>query len=133
EKDARLVGKFFLDTAAGRDHFTVMRELGAKQEWSYGFDVLEKGEMTPELEQLGVARVLKKLKVHEVSPVLLGAGVDTRTVATKDIPAPTDAPAQALALHLTTLDTGTWDGPAEVAAMDAATLRESCLAFLGGD
>jgi len=82
-KDARLQGKFFLDTAAGRDTFTVVRELGAMQQWSYGFDVKETGELTPELRQLGVKRVLKSLKVHEVSPVLLGAGVDTRTVSAK--------------------------------------------------
>lgn len=83
EKDARLIGKFFLENQAGREHFNVMKELGTKQQWSYGFDVLETGEVTPELEQMGVDRVLKKLKVHEVSPVLLGAGVDTRTVGVK--------------------------------------------------
>jgi len=82
--DARLVGKFFLDTQAGREHFTVIKELGANQQWSYGYDVLETGEVTPELEQMGVERVLQKLKVHETSPVLLGAGVDTRTVGTKE-------------------------------------------------
>lgn len=83
-KDARLVGKFFLNTTAGREHFSVMKELGAQQEWSYGFDVKGTGEVTPEMEQNGVYRVLTALKVHEVSPVLLGAGIDTRTVITKD-------------------------------------------------
>ena len=84
QKDARLVGKFFLDTVAGREHFAVIKELGAQQEWSYGFDVKGTGEVTPEMEQNGVYRVLTKLEVHEVSPVLLGAGIDTRTVATKE-------------------------------------------------
>jgi len=82
-KDARLVGRFFLDTRAGHDHFVVMRDLGAMQQWSYGYDVEEKGELTPELEQRGVRRVLKKLLVHEISPVLVAAGIGTRTVATK--------------------------------------------------
>jgi hypothetical protein len=81
--DARLVGKFFLNTVAGREHFSVIKELGASQEWSYGFDVKGTGEVTPEMEQQGVHRVLTALKVHEVSPVLLGAGIDTRTVDVK--------------------------------------------------
>ena len=129
EQDARLVGQFFLDSCAGKELFTVVKNLGPKQQWSYGYDVKETGEVTPELEQKGVRRVLKKVLVHEVSPVLVGAGSGTRTVATKAA----DEAAKALALHLTKLDTGSWDGPAEVAAMDAARMRESCLAFTGGD
>ena len=82
-KDARLVGRFFLDTRAGHDHFVVMRDLGAMQQWSYGYDLEEKGELTEELRQQGVRRVLKKLLVHEISPVLVAAGIGTRTVATK--------------------------------------------------
>src|SRR5438876_919991 len=68
-RDARLQGRFFLDTPSGRDHFIVARELGAKQQWSYGFDVVATGDVSPELRQLGVQRVLKSLRVHEVSPV----------------------------------------------------------------
>jgi hypothetical protein len=81
--DARLVGKFFLETQGGRDTFATIRALGGLAQYSYGFDILEKGELTDELRQRGVRRVLPKLKVHEVSPVLLAAGVGTRTVATK--------------------------------------------------
>lgn len=132
EKDARLIGQFFLDTVAGREHFAVIKRLGSNQEWSYGFDVKGTGEVTPEMEQQGVYRVLTKLHVHEVSPVLLGAGVDTRTIGTKDAPA--DKAAEALPVHK---DGGysdaAWDGPAEEAAMDAAKLLVSCLAFMGGD
>lgn len=75
--------RFFMNTASGREHFETVKEMGDLQEWSYGFDVLETGEITEELDQMGVRRVLKKLKVHEVSPVLLGAGVGTRTLAVK--------------------------------------------------
>lgn len=82
-KDARLVGQFFLSTTAGRETFTVIRELGELGEWSYGFDVLETGDLTEELKRLGARRVLKKVKVYEVSPVLAGAGVGTRTVTAK--------------------------------------------------
>jgi len=81
--EARLVGRFFLDTRGGADHFAILRHLGPMQQWSYGYDVKETGEVTPELEQMGVRRVLKKLLVHEISPVLVAAGVGTRTVSAK--------------------------------------------------
>ena len=45
---------------------------------------MEEAKPDEEQRQAGVFRVLKKLKVHEVSPVLLGAGVDTRTLAVRD-------------------------------------------------
>lgn len=73
-------GKFFMNTAAGRETFEVVKELGQKGEWSYGFDVLE--ESFGKFGERDV-RFLKALDVHEVSPVLLGAGVNTRTLATK--------------------------------------------------
>jgi hypothetical protein len=50
------------------------------QEWSYGFDVLDYDFTTIDGQRV---RVLKKLKVYEVSPVLLGAGIGTRTVTVK--------------------------------------------------
>src|SRR2546428_295846 len=55
-KDARLQGKFFLDIPSGHDHFIVARELRARQQWSYGFDVQETGDVSPELRELGVKR-----------------------------------------------------------------------------
>lgn len=84
DTDARFVGHFFLDTDHGQQTFKTVKAMGSLQEYSYGFDVLERGEVTEELRQRGVFRVLKKLKVHEVSPVLLGAGIDTRTVSVKE-------------------------------------------------
>jgi len=83
EQDARLVAQFFVDSFAGKELFTVVKNLGPMQQWSYGYDVAETGELTAELEQRGVRRVLKKLLVHEISPVLVAAGIGTRTVATK--------------------------------------------------
>lgn len=50
------------------------------QEWSYGFDILEWSG--GEFEGKSV-RFLKKLKVHEVSPVIVGAGEGTRTLTIK--------------------------------------------------
>jgi hypothetical protein len=78
--EAILDGRFFLDTTAGRDTFTVVKELGPRQEWSYGYDVLEAESGTFAGEDV---QFLKRLKVHEVSPVLVGAGIGTRTLAVK--------------------------------------------------
>lgn len=76
--------QFFMSTTHGREHFEVVKGMGDLQEWSYGYDVDETGELTEDLRQKGVDRVLKKLKVHEVSPVLLGAGVGTETLSVKE-------------------------------------------------
>lgn len=78
--EAILDGQFFLETAAGRDTFTVVKELGPLGEWSYGYDPVEYSFGEHEGQQV---RFLDKLKVHEVSPVLLGAGVNTRTLVAK--------------------------------------------------
>jgi phage head maturation protease len=75
--------QFFMNTASGREHFEVIKEMGALQEWSYGFAVAGTGEVTDAMRKLGVERVLTKLVVHEVSPVLVGAGFGTRTLAVK--------------------------------------------------
>jgi hypothetical protein len=80
--EAIMTGRFFLDTPAGAETFTVVKELSADglQEWSYGYDPVEFsfGEQDDR-----PVRFLSKLKVHEVSPVLLGAGVGTRTLTVK--------------------------------------------------
>lgn len=80
DTEAILDGQFFLNTTAGRETFEVVKELGDLGEWSYGFDV-EKNSFG-KFEDRDV-QFLEKLKTHEVSPVLLGAGIGTRTLATK--------------------------------------------------
>lgn len=77
---AVLEGQFFMDTQAGRDTFQVVKNMGGLQEWSYGFDVVKHSFGEHEGKQV---RFLEQLKVTEVSPVLLGAGENTRTVAVK--------------------------------------------------
>lgn len=72
--------KFFLDTAAGRDTFKVVKRLGPRQEWSYGFDI---DDAEPGVHDGQDVRLLKRLTPHEVSPVLVGAGVNTRTISAK--------------------------------------------------
>lgn len=78
--EAILDGQFFLDTQAGRETFTVVKQLGPRQQWSYGYDAIdaEPGQFDGKS-----VRFLKQLEVPEVSPVLVGAGVNTRTLAVK--------------------------------------------------
>jgi len=73
-----------LETSLGRDWYEALKfDLNnppPKQEFSYGFSVLEFDQGQFEGRPV---RFLKSLKVHEISPVLLGAGVATRTLALK--------------------------------------------------
>lgn len=80
DEKAWVDGKFFLDTEAGEETYKTVKNLGELQEWSYGFDILdsETGEKDGK-----TVRYLKALEVYEVSPVLLGAGVGTQTLAIK--------------------------------------------------
>ncbi len=78
--EAVMDGQFFMDTVAGRDHFLVVKGLGELQEWSYGFDVTKAGYGQHDGRDV---RFLEGLTTHEVSPVLLGAGVGTRTIGAK--------------------------------------------------
>jgi len=86
ETEAILDGRFFLDTEAGRETFATVKGMGDLQEWSYGYDPVEADRGQFEDQDV---RFLRKLKVNEVSPVLLGAGVNTRTLAVKGDPPPT--------------------------------------------
>ena len=80
--EAILDGQFFMDTVTGADTFTTVKRLAKDGlgEWSYGYDPVEYSFGEHEGQRV---RFLDKLKVHEVSPVLLGAGVNTRTLAAK--------------------------------------------------
>lgn len=82
--EAILDGKFFMDTKDGRDTFIVVKELSESGlgEWSYGYEILESSFGKHEDRDV---QFLKSLDVFEVSPVLRGAGVDTRTLATKGL------------------------------------------------
>jgi hypothetical protein len=81
-KQAVLEGQFFMDTTHGRDTFATVKALADKGlgEWSYGYDPVEYSFGEQDGQKV---RFLSKLKVHEVSPVLIGAGVNTRTLSAK--------------------------------------------------
>lgn len=85
--EAVMEGQFFMNTTHGRDHFETVKELGGVglQEWSYGFDVDGPDGSSWGDHDGQHVRFLKKMKVHEVSPVLLGAGIGTRVLSTKNL------------------------------------------------
>lgn len=76
-------GRLFLNTSDGRDTFEVLKEMGTDQEWSFGFRIIGDEVPTEDEQRQGAYRILTKLDAFEVSPVLIGAGIGTRTLAVK--------------------------------------------------
>lgn len=76
-------GSFFLETTRGAEAFATAKAIGADQEWSFGFRVLEAMNATEEWAKQGAFRLLKSLQAFEVSPVIIGAGLGTATLALK--------------------------------------------------
>lgn len=73
-------GRLYLNTTAGKEHYEVLRARGGSQEWSFSYIVSKAAEDTVD----GVpARIIQAMDVLEVSPVLMGAGINTRTDAIK--------------------------------------------------
>ncbi len=74
-----------LEIASARDwHAALKHDLATDpplQEWSYGFGIEKASFGDFEGQEV---RFLEKLKVREISPVLVGAGVGTHTVAVKN-------------------------------------------------
>lgn len=80
--DAVFEGQFFLSTTPGRDTYETVKAMGDLQEWSFALPEIEsETRKTPEGQSY---RAIKRVTVPEVSPVLLGAGVNTRTLDVKD-------------------------------------------------
>ena len=82
--------------------------MGDLQEWSYGFDIVK--AKSGQFEERDV-RFLEKLLVHEVSPVLLGAGIGTRTLSAKS------GAKGALPPHAAETTDADWDAAAVVSAL----------------
>jgi hypothetical protein len=76
-------GRAFLNTAAGREAFAVLLEMGGEQEWSFGFRILQSELPDERQRRLGARRILSKIDIFEVSPVLIGAGIRTATLSAK--------------------------------------------------
>jgi hypothetical protein len=80
--EAVMSGQFFMDTAHGADTFKTVKGLGTLQQWSYGYDAKEFTFGDHEGERV---RFLKQLATYEVSPTLMGAGINTRTTGAKSL------------------------------------------------
>lgn len=76
-------GKMFLTTQGGRDTFEVLKEMGSDQQWSFGFRILGSEVPSDDWKKKGARRMLTKLDAFEVSPVIVGAGIGTRTLGVK--------------------------------------------------
>lgn len=74
-------GAFFMETDQGRNGYHTVKAMAELQQWSYGYQVLNPPEVIDWDGQK--ANALRKLDVFEVSPVLLGAGIETSTLAIK--------------------------------------------------
>lgn len=88
ERGDELVADFTLNVATprGREWAEVLAfdlAHGAIQQWSWGFSILPDGSEigTHEGERV---RLLRRIKLHEVSPVVVGASVGSRTLSLKD-------------------------------------------------
>lgn len=113
--EAILEGELFLDTTEGRNTFNALKRLGKLAEYSWGFDVLDG---TP--NQHG-GRDLKSVDVHEVSPVLKGASIGTRTLALKErrsSVSPGLLRRRGIGVHETSTVSRPWDAAAMEKALD---------------
>lgn len=84
QKEARASAQFYMDTPDGLATFTTIKNLheaGIGTEWSYGYDPVKYD--FGEWNDGSRVRFLYKQKVHEVSPVLQGAGTNTRVLSMK--------------------------------------------------
>ena len=84
DNKAIAVGQYNLDIPAAKDWHNALKfdlkNPPAVQEWSFAFRIIESSMETRDGEDI---RILEKLDIMEVSPVLKGAGVGTGTIAAK--------------------------------------------------
>jgi HK97 family phage prohead protease len=92
-------GKFFMDTQAGHEAFKTVRNAGILQEWSWGFETLDASFEQRDGEYV---RIIKRARVFEVAPVLVGAGEGTHTLAIKSAQ-PLESHADAVLAAVSTL------------------------------
>jgi len=80
-------GLFNLKTSGGRDTYEAVKFAGS--EWSFGFKVIgsapekELEAYAKEHDGARPVRIITKVEPYEISPVLLGAGINTQTLGIK--------------------------------------------------
>lgn len=80
DSQAVFKGQLFLDTDAGMDAYKTIKSMGDLMQYSWGFRVLDAD--FAERDDRPV-RVIKRIELFEVSPVLVGAGMGTQTLSIK--------------------------------------------------
>ncbi|MDX1388270.1 MAG: HK97 family phage prohead protease [Acidobacteriota bacterium] len=77
--------KFLMGTTAGRETFETIKEMSDLQEWSFGWAPggIRLAELTKDQRAEGIRRAIESVDVVEVSPVIKGASIDTRTIGVK--------------------------------------------------
>ena len=112
--EAWVDGQFFMDTIDGKNTFLTVKAMGTLQEWSYSVEPTKYsfGEFAGQRVQF-----LEALDgPHEVSPVLAGAGVGTRTTAIKSaVTAPQSR--RPIPAHETEVVSRSWDALKMVAGI----------------
>jgi len=83
-KELIFEGSFFLNTEAGRETYETVKSLGDLGEWSWGFSPLEDGIEIKTIKGKKV-KYFTSVEAFEVSPVLVGANQETRTIDIKSV------------------------------------------------
>ena len=78
--EAIFEGSFFMETISGQEAYKTVKAMGSLQEWSWGFHTVKSSW---EEQEERMIRHLIETEVYEVSPVLKGAGIGTRTLMLK--------------------------------------------------
>lgn len=115
DKEAIVEGQFFMDVPEAKSTFLVVKNMDSMQEWSYSVEPTKwsYGEFEGQEVQF-----LEKLEgPHEVSPVLAGAGVGTRTLSVKGAPRNTTQGRRPIAPHETDVVSRSWDALKMMAAI----------------
>ncbi|WEK00605.1 MAG: HK97 family phage prohead protease [Candidatus Sphingomonas phytovorans] len=114
-----------LATQVGRDwHETLKFDLATGepvQEWSYGYEVMDWDFRY--IDRTRKVRVIKQTDVHEVSPVIRGAGAGTRTISIKSAELK-DAHFAPLIASLGELATALGEDPSQLSATGLKQLTE---------
>jgi HK97 family phage prohead protease len=114
-KEAVLHGRFFMETQHGKDTFLTVKEVGDLQEYSWGFDITKHSYEERDGKQV---RILHRVDLHEVSPVLRGASIGTRTLAAKSAgPGVAVKAGRPVAPHECETTSRSWDGAKTVAGL----------------
>lgn len=82
DTQAKVSGQFFMDTTQGLNAFRTVKAMSdaGLQEWSYSYHGVKSHKGQHQGEQV---RFLDKFSMHEFSPVIKGAGLDTYTESIK--------------------------------------------------